>query len=155
MNIILEEIISGLPDVRTDGKPRFPTVDRDDSGRSRWRSARTVQQAGRVKNACTGSYGRRPVRARSSGRRNGVGRNIARDSGHHHGDRIYRGRRHSQTARKKRDRRSHDGGWRWMTAAVGIAAGLGRLGLAVVSTILTWITLSALQKIEARMNQKQ
>jgi putative Mg2+ transporter-C (MgtC) family protein len=42
----------------------------------------------------------------------------------------------------------------WMTAAVGIAAGLGRLGLAVVSTILTWITLSALQKIEARMNQK-
>ena len=43
----------------------------------------------------------------------------------------------------------------WMTAAVGIAAGLGRLGLAVVSTILTWITLSALQKIEARMNQKQ
>jgi len=43
----------------------------------------------------------------------------------------------------------------WMTAAVGIAAGLGRLGLALVSTILTWITLSALQKIEARMNQKQ
>ena len=43
----------------------------------------------------------------------------------------------------------------WMTAAIGIAAGLGRLGLALVSTILTWITLSALQKIEARMNQKQ
>src|SRR5215475_3844658 len=43
----------------------------------------------------------------------------------------------------------------WMTAAIGIAAGLGRLGLAVVSTILTWITLSVLQKIEARMNQNQ
>jgi putative Mg2+ transporter-C (MgtC) family protein len=43
----------------------------------------------------------------------------------------------------------------WMTAAIGIAAGLGRWGLALVSTILTWITLSALQKIEARMNQKQ
>ena len=43
----------------------------------------------------------------------------------------------------------------WMTAAIGIAAGLGLLGLALVSTILTWITLSALQKIEARMNQKQ
>lgn len=43
----------------------------------------------------------------------------------------------------------------WMTAAIGIAAGLGRLGLALVSTILAWITLSALQKIEARLNQKQ
>src|SRR5262249_10956344 len=43
----------------------------------------------------------------------------------------------------------------WMTAAIGIAAGWGRLGLAVVSTILTGIRLSALQKIEARMNQKQ
>src|SRR5262249_57232497 len=31
-----------------------------------------------VFNAATGSHGRRPVRARSSGRRNGVGRNIAR-----------------------------------------------------------------------------
>src|SRR5262245_32805168 len=28
----------------------------------------------------------------------------------------------------------------WITAAVGIAAGLGRWGLAVISTILTWIT---------------
>jgi putative Mg2+ transporter-C (MgtC) family protein len=43
----------------------------------------------------------------------------------------------------------------WMTAAVGIAAGLGRLGLAVVSTVLTWITLSIIGKIESWMNEKQ
>ncbi len=42
-----------------------------------------------------------------------------------------------------------------MTAAVGIAAGLGRLGLALVSTILTWITLSLMGKIETWMNEKQ
>jgi putative Mg2+ transporter-C (MgtC) family protein len=42
----------------------------------------------------------------------------------------------------------------WITAAVGIAAGLGRWGLAVVSTILAWITLSLIGKIEAWMNQK-
>jgi putative Mg2+ transporter-C (MgtC) family protein len=42
----------------------------------------------------------------------------------------------------------------WITAAVGIAAGLGRWGLAVISTILTWITLSLIGKIEAWMNQK-
>jgi putative Mg2+ transporter-C (MgtC) family protein len=43
----------------------------------------------------------------------------------------------------------------WMTAAVGIAAGLGRLGLALVSTVLTWITLSIIGKIESWMNEKQ
>ena len=43
----------------------------------------------------------------------------------------------------------------WMTAAIGIAAGLGRWGLALVSTVLTWITLSAIGKIETWMNQKQ
>jgi putative Mg2+ transporter-C (MgtC) family protein len=42
----------------------------------------------------------------------------------------------------------------WITAAVGIAAGLGRWGLAVISTILTWITLSLIGKIEAWMNQR-
>jgi putative Mg2+ transporter-C (MgtC) family protein len=42
----------------------------------------------------------------------------------------------------------------WITAAVGIAAGLGRWGLAVASTILTWVTLSLIGKIEAWMNQK-
>jgi putative Mg2+ transporter-C (MgtC) family protein len=42
----------------------------------------------------------------------------------------------------------------WITAAVGIAAGLGRWGLAVISTVLTWITLSLIGKIEAWMNQR-
>lgn len=42
----------------------------------------------------------------------------------------------------------------WMTAAVGVAAGLGRLGLALVSTILTWIILGLISKIETWMNQK-
>jgi putative Mg2+ transporter-C (MgtC) family protein len=39
----------------------------------------------------------------------------------------------------------------WMTAAVGVAVGLGRFGLAVVSIILTWITLSLVGKLEHRM----
>lgn len=43
----------------------------------------------------------------------------------------------------------------WMTAAVGIAAGLGRLGLAFVSTVLTWITLSIIGKIERWMNDER
>jgi putative Mg2+ transporter-C (MgtC) family protein len=43
----------------------------------------------------------------------------------------------------------------WMTAAVGIAAGLGRWGLALVSTVLTWITLALIGKIETWMNEKQ
>ena len=43
----------------------------------------------------------------------------------------------------------------WMTAAIGIAAGLGRWGLALVSAVLTWITLSVIGKIETWMNQKQ
>jgi putative Mg2+ transporter-C (MgtC) family protein len=43
----------------------------------------------------------------------------------------------------------------WMTAAIGIAAGLGRWGLALVSTILTWITLSIIGRVETWMNQKQ
>jgi putative Mg2+ transporter-C (MgtC) family protein len=42
----------------------------------------------------------------------------------------------------------------WITAAVGIAAGLGRWGLAVAGTILTWITLSLIGRIEGWMNQK-
>jgi putative Mg2+ transporter-C (MgtC) family protein len=42
----------------------------------------------------------------------------------------------------------------WITAAVGIAVGLGRWGLAAVSTVLAWVTLSLIGKIEAWMNQK-
>jgi putative Mg2+ transporter-C (MgtC) family protein len=43
----------------------------------------------------------------------------------------------------------------WMTAAVGIAAGLGRWGLALASTVLTWTTLALIGKIETWMNEKQ
>ena len=42
----------------------------------------------------------------------------------------------------------------WMTAAIGISAGLGRWGLALVSTILTWITLSIIGRVERWMNEK-
>jgi putative Mg2+ transporter-C (MgtC) family protein len=42
----------------------------------------------------------------------------------------------------------------WLTAAVGVTVGLGRLGLALVSIVLAWITLSLLGKVEARMNKK-
>lgn len=43
----------------------------------------------------------------------------------------------------------------WMTAAVGITAGLGRWGLAFVSTVLTWITLSIMGRIETWMNERR
>src|SRR5262245_6818167 len=43
----------------------------------------------------------------------------------------------------------------WMTAAVGAAVGLGRLGLAIMSMLLTWVILSLVGKIEHRMNEKQ
>ena len=36
----------------------------------------------------------------------------------------------------------------WMTAAVGMTAGLGRLGLAVISVALTWVVLALAGKIE-------
>jgi putative Mg2+ transporter-C (MgtC) family protein len=39
----------------------------------------------------------------------------------------------------------------WMTAAVGVAAGLGRIGLAAMSVVLAWIILAILARIEARI----
>ena len=42
----------------------------------------------------------------------------------------------------------------WLTAAVGVTVGLGRLGLAIASTLLAWITLSWMSKVERRINQK-
>jgi putative Mg2+ transporter-C (MgtC) family protein len=39
----------------------------------------------------------------------------------------------------------------WMTAAVGIAVGLGGLGIAIVASILMWMILSVLGRIEARL----
>jgi len=36
----------------------------------------------------------------------------------------------------------------WLTAASGVAAGIGRLGLAIVAGLLTWFTLSILRRFE-------
>ncbi len=38
----------------------------------------------------------------------------------------------------------------WMTSAVGVAAGLGRIGLAILSVVLTWLVLKAARVWEAR-----
>ena len=42
----------------------------------------------------------------------------------------------------------------WMTAAIGVAIGLGLLGLALLATILTWITLAFLGLIEKQAEPK-
>jgi putative Mg2+ transporter-C (MgtC) family protein len=39
----------------------------------------------------------------------------------------------------------------WMTAAVGVAVGLGRYGIAVVSVVLTWAILGVGREIERRL----
>lgn len=39
----------------------------------------------------------------------------------------------------------------WMTAAVGVAVGLGRLGLGLVCVVLAWVILSVIGAIEVRM----
>jgi putative Mg2+ transporter-C (MgtC) family protein len=36
----------------------------------------------------------------------------------------------------------------WMTSAVGVAAGLGRFGLAFLAVVLSWMTLSMLGRFE-------
>lgn len=38
----------------------------------------------------------------------------------------------------------------WMTAAIGVAVGLGSLGLALLGTILTWVVLALLGALESR-----
>lgn len=43
----------------------------------------------------------------------------------------------------------------WMTAAVGVVTGLGLLGLAVISTMLTWIILTVVGKYENRIIDKR
>lgn len=42
----------------------------------------------------------------------------------------------------------------WMTAAIGVAVGLGRLGAALVSTVLAWIVLTAVISIERLINKE-
>jgi putative Mg2+ transporter-C (MgtC) family protein len=36
----------------------------------------------------------------------------------------------------------------WLIAAVGVAAGLGRLGLALLATLLAWTVLAVLRRVE-------
>jgi putative Mg2+ transporter-C (MgtC) family protein len=43
----------------------------------------------------------------------------------------------------------------WMTAAVGVAAGMGRIGIAFLSVILAWIVLAVLGRIEAAVEGKK
>jgi len=43
----------------------------------------------------------------------------------------------------------------WMTAAVGVAVGLGGLGIAIVATVLTWMILSVLIRIEQRLIRRE
>ncbi len=42
----------------------------------------------------------------------------------------------------------------WLTAAVGVAVGLGRLGLASIAMLLAWLIMSVLGKIEHQLNAK-
>ena len=41
----------------------------------------------------------------------------------------------------------------WMTAALGVAVGLGRFGLALVATLLAWMTLSVVRQVEHILNR--
>jgi putative Mg2+ transporter-C (MgtC) family protein len=43
----------------------------------------------------------------------------------------------------------------WMTAAVGVAVGLGRLGLAALSVLMTWFILAIVGKIEHRIESRR
>jgi putative Mg2+ transporter-C (MgtC) family protein len=40
----------------------------------------------------------------------------------------------------------------WMTAAIGVAVGLGRIWIAVLSMVLTWFILAVVDKIERRIS---
>jgi len=42
----------------------------------------------------------------------------------------------------------------WFTSAAGLAAGLGRLGLALVAAAIAWVILRVVDRIEARMARK-
>jgi putative Mg2+ transporter-C (MgtC) family protein len=40
----------------------------------------------------------------------------------------------------------------WMTAAIGVSIGLGRLGTAMLGVLLAWIVLAALLRVEGRVD---
>jgi putative Mg2+ transporter-C (MgtC) family protein len=42
----------------------------------------------------------------------------------------------------------------WMTAAVGVAVGLGHLGMAALSVFLTWLILSVLGQLQLRFGKE-
>lgn len=41
----------------------------------------------------------------------------------------------------------------WMTAGIGLAIGLGRFGLALISVVLAWFVLAVVKKIDHWMNR--
>ena len=41
----------------------------------------------------------------------------------------------------------------WMTAAIGVAIGLGNLGLAILATVLTWIILASFDQFEIQQEK--
>lgn len=43
----------------------------------------------------------------------------------------------------------------WLTAAVGVAVGMGRWGLGALSVVLTWIILAVIGQIEYRSEKRQ
>jgi putative Mg2+ transporter-C (MgtC) family protein len=43
----------------------------------------------------------------------------------------------------------------WMTAAMGVAVGLGRIGMALLSALLTWFVLAVVGKVEHRISAAQ
>src|SRR5262245_8321833 len=42
----------------------------------------------------------------------------------------------------------------WMTAAMGVAVGLGRIGMALLSALLTWFMLAVVGKTEHRIERR-
>jgi putative Mg2+ transporter-C (MgtC) family protein len=43
----------------------------------------------------------------------------------------------------------------WMTAAMGVAAGLGRIGMALLSALLTWFILAIIGRAEHRIGARR
>ena len=43
----------------------------------------------------------------------------------------------------------------WLTSAIGVAAGLGRLGLAALSAALAWTILAVIARLEVRQSSSR
>jgi putative Mg2+ transporter-C (MgtC) family protein len=41
----------------------------------------------------------------------------------------------------------------WLTAGIGVAVGLGQIGLAIIGTLLTWLVLAVLVRLEPEPKQ--